>query len=193
MLTIFYFTLLSEDRPGKIDVFSFVLCTRGTPSLAPIQSKMQKVMVYKTAQVTWCRRCVIVAVLCFEWLYEAFICVRQSCWVHKRAPHWVRAPLVKSCTPKFDVFSFVLHTRGTPSLAPLQSKMQKIIVHKTAHMTWWCYFLVVVNLGFPFLYFALSLGVRQSRFASLLLPLALSLPRCLYCPHAVSTRTSHKL
>ena len=100
----------------------------------------------------------------------------------------------KICTPKFDVFSFVLRTRGTPSLAPLDPKMQKIIVYKTAYVTWCWFSLVVVNLGFPCLYFALSLGVRQSRFASLLLPsLALSLPRCLYCPHAVSTRTSHIL
>ena len=93
----------------------------------------------------------------------------------------------KICTPKFDVFSFVLRTRCTPSLAPLDPRMQKNIVYKTAYVTWCCYSLVVVNLGFPCLYFALSLGVRQSRFASLLLPLALSFPQCLYCPHMPST------
>jgi len=45
--------------------------------------------------------------------------------------------------------------------------MQKIIVYKTTHVTWCCYSLIVVKLGFPCLYFALYLGVRQSRFASL--------------------------
>ena len=55
----------------------------------------------------------------------------------------------KICTPKFDVFSFVLRTPCTPSLAPLIPKMRKIIVYKTAYVTWCCYSLVVVNLGFP--------------------------------------------
>jgi len=39
----------------------------------------------------------------------------------------------KICTPKFDVFRFVLRTRCTPSLAPLDPKMQKNIVYKTAY------------------------------------------------------------
>jgi hypothetical protein len=52
--------------------------------------------------------------------------------------------------------------------------MQKKIVYKTANVIWCCYFLAVVNLGFPFLYFALSLGARQSRFALLHVPPSLS-------------------
>ena len=93
-------------------------------------------------------------------LLQFFLCsVRVSSTTIKR----------KICTPKFDVFSFVLRTRGTPSLAPLDPKMQKNIVYKTAYVTWCCYSLVVVNFGFPCLYFALSLGVRQSRFASFFL------------------------
>jgi hypothetical protein len=75
----------------------------------------------------------------------------------------------KKNTPgKIDVFSFVLCTQGTPSLAPLHSNMRKIMVYKTAYVTWCCYSMIVVSLGFPCLYFALSLAVvvvRQSRFA----------------------------
>lgn len=56
------------------------------------------------------------------------------------------------CPGKIDVSSFVLCIRGTPSLAPPRSKMQKIIVYKN----WSCSTMIVVNLGFPCLYFALS-------------------------------------
>jgi hypothetical protein len=29
-----------------------------------------------------------------------FICVRQNFWVHKKAPHWVRATLTSSSYPR---------------------------------------------------------------------------------------------
>ena len=61
-----------KNTPGKIDVFSFVLCTQGTPSLAPLHSNMRKIMVYKTAYVTWCCYSMIVVSLGFPCLYNAF-------------------------------------------------------------------------------------------------------------------------
>ena len=47
------------------------------------------------------------------------------------------------------------------------------MVYKTVQVIWCCSSMIIVVLGFPCLYFALYVGVRQSRFA-LLLPLALS-------------------
>ena len=58
--------------PGKNDVFSFVLCARGTPSLALLIPKMQRIIVYISYHVTWCCSSMIVAVLCYECLYNAF-------------------------------------------------------------------------------------------------------------------------
>ena len=53
------------------------------------------------------------------------------------------------------------HTRHAVT-APLDPKMQQKNVYKTVYVTWCCYSLVVVNLGFPCLYFALSLGVFET-------------------------------
>ena len=41
--------------------------------------------------MTWCCYSLVVVVLGFPCLYFALYVVRQSRWVHKRAPHWVRA------------------------------------------------------------------------------------------------------
>jgi len=49
----------------------------------------------------------IVAGLCFECLYNALICVCQSFWVHKKAPHWVRA---SASSPKFEIDMYPLRT-----------------------------------------------------------------------------------
>ena len=85
-------------------VFTFVLCTHTTTPLDLLPWEMQKIMVYKTAQVTWCCSSMIVAVLCYECLIMRFICVRQNFGVHKKAPHWVRASLVSSKSISFFAY-----------------------------------------------------------------------------------------
>ena len=74
-------------------VFTFVLCQHTTTPLDLLPWKMKKNQVYQSHQVTWFCSSMIVAVLCYECLIMRFICVRQNFWVHKKAPHWVRATL----------------------------------------------------------------------------------------------------
>jgi hypothetical protein len=63
---------------------------------------------------------------------HAFTCTPIS----KDAKNQKSLLLKEKLSPKFDVFSFLLRTRGTPSLAALDPKMQTIIVYKTAKCIW---------------------------------------------------------
>ena len=63
------------------------------------------------------------------------------------------------------------------------------MVYKANQVTSCCSTTIVEVLGLESLYIPLKLGVRQNRFALLLLPLLPSFLLPPYCPHMPSTHT----
>ena len=79
--------LKSNDVQEKMRFSASFSCTQTTNPLALLTIKVRKNPIYKAAQLT-------VFFVWLVWLLDSrpiIVCVGQSRWVHKTAPHWVRA------------------------------------------------------------------------------------------------------
>ena len=132
--------------------------------------------------------CVLSAIL------MRFMCIRQSCWIYKKAPHWVRVNTIKKNTlPKLDIFRVVLCTWCPSSHALRLPKMRKLMGDKVVQVTRCRCPSVTVVVG---LVVTLFCFISQCSSKPLRLPSSPSWPLLHYLsyyPYALYARTSHIL